>query len=84
MSLVAWLQEHRRSVLFLLFVLAVGGVASVSRLPVGLFPHVSFPRIVVNVDAGFSAGYAAAVVNKLKEKLVHHGEHGAHGGRKKK
>lgn len=52
MSLVAWLQEHRRSVLFLLFVLAVGGVASVSRLPVGLFPHVSFPRIVVNVDAG--------------------------------
>jgi CzcA family heavy metal efflux pump len=52
MSLVAWLQEHRRSVLFLLFVLAVGGVASVGRLPVGLFPHVSFPRIVVNVDAG--------------------------------
>ncbi len=52
MSLVAWLQEHRRSVLFLLFVLAVGGAASVSRLPVGLFPHVSFPRIVVNVDAG--------------------------------
>ena len=52
MSLVAWLQEHRRSVLFLLFVIAVGGVASVSRLPVGLFPHVSFPRIVVNVDAG--------------------------------
>ncbi len=52
MSLVAWLQEHRRSVLFLLFVLAVGGAASVGRLPVGLFPHVSFPRIVVNVDAG--------------------------------
>ncbi len=52
MTLVAWLQEHRRSVLFLLFVLAAGGVASVGRLPVGLFPHVSFPRIVVNVDAG--------------------------------
>jgi CzcA family heavy metal efflux pump len=52
MSLVAWLQEHRRSVLFLIFVLAVGGAASVGRLPVGLFPHVSFPRIVVNVDAG--------------------------------
>ncbi len=52
MSFVAWLQEHRRSVLFLLFVLAVGGAASVGRLPVGLFPHVSFPRIVVNVDAG--------------------------------
>ncbi|TAM45754.1 MAG: efflux RND transporter permease subunit [Acidobacteria bacterium] len=52
MNLVAWLQEHRRSLLFLLFVLAAGGVASVGRLPVGLFPHVSFPRIVVNVDAG--------------------------------
>ena len=52
MSMVRWLQEHRRSVLFLLFVLAVGGVASVRRLPVSLFPHVTFPRIVVNVDAG--------------------------------
>jgi len=29
--------------------------------------------VVVNVDAGFSAGYAAAVVNKLKdEKPIHH------------
>ncbi len=52
MNLVAWLQEHRRSVLFLIFVLAIGGAVSVVRLPVGLFPHVSFPRIVVNVDAG--------------------------------
>ena len=39
--------------------------------------------VVVNVDAGFSAGYAAAVVNKMKEKTAHHGEHGEHGGRKR-
>ncbi len=38
--------------------------------------------VVVNVDAGFSAGYAAAVVNKMKEKDSHHGEHGAHGDKK--
>jgi len=37
--------------------------------------------LVVNVDAGFSAGYAAAVVNKMKKERVHHGEHGAHGGK---
>jgi len=38
--------------------------------------------VVVNVDAGFSAGYAAAVVNKMKEEEVHQAEHGARGGRK--
>ena len=40
--------------------------------------------VVVNVDAGFSAGYAAAVVNKMKEDVVRHGEHGARGEREKK
>ncbi len=51
-SLSAWLQRHRRSVLFLLALLAAGGVLAAFKLPVGLFPNVSFPRVVVEVDAG--------------------------------
>ncbi|OIQ78060.1 cobalt-zinc-cadmium resistance protein CzcA [mine drainage metagenome] len=47
-----WLQQHRRSVLFLLALLAAGGVLAAFKLPVGLFPNVAFPRVVVSADAG--------------------------------
>ena len=47
-----WLLAHRRSVLFLvLTAVLLGGVAA-WRLPVGLFPQIDFPRVVVSVDAG--------------------------------
>ncbi|MDE2163046.1 MAG: efflux RND transporter permease subunit [Alphaproteobacteria bacterium] len=52
MSLAHWVSRHRRSVLFLLFVAAVGGVVSGLSLPVALFPNVSFPRVRVTLDAG--------------------------------
>ncbi len=52
MSLLAWLREHQRSLLFLCALLAVGGAATVFRLPVALFPDVQFPRVVVSFDAG--------------------------------
>ncbi len=52
MNFVAWMQAHRRSVLFLLALLALGGLAASWTLPVALFPHVDFPRIVVSLDAG--------------------------------
>ena len=47
-----WLQLHRRSLLFLLLVFVLGGVFAAWKLPVGLFPNIDFPRIVVNIDAG--------------------------------
>ena len=47
-----WLQLHRRSLLFLLLVFVLGGAFAAWRLPVGLFPNIDFPRIVVNIDAG--------------------------------
>ncbi len=47
-----WLQNHRRSVLFLLALLALGGAASLFKLPTALFPQVSFPRVRVSIDAG--------------------------------
>ena len=52
MNFTAWMQAHRRSVLFLLVLLALGGLAASLQLPVALFPHVDFPRIVVSLDAG--------------------------------
>ncbi|MDB6126307.1 MAG: acriflavin resistance protein, partial [Verrucomicrobia bacterium] len=52
MNFVTWMQAHRRSVLFLIVLLALAGLASSLQLPVALFPHVDFPRIVVSLDAG--------------------------------
>jgi CzcA family heavy metal efflux pump len=52
MKLTGWMQAHRRSLLFLLAVLILGGIAAAFHLPVALFPRVSFPRVRVMIDAG--------------------------------
>jgi multidrug efflux pump subunit AcrB len=52
LSLADWTGAHRRSLLFGFLVLALGGIASLWSLPVGLFPRTTFPRVVVSVDAG--------------------------------
>ncbi|HYL88581.1 MAG TPA: efflux RND transporter permease subunit [Burkholderiales bacterium] len=52
MSLTEWLQSHRRSILFLVALLALGGAVAAFRLPVTLFPNVDFPRVLVSLDAG--------------------------------
>ena len=52
MNFTAFLQRHRRSLLFLTAALAVGGVLSAFHLPVAMLPYVQPPRIVVMLDAG--------------------------------
>ena len=52
MTFIEWMQSHRRSILFLLVLLAVGGTVAAFNLPVTLFPNVDFPRVVVSLDAG--------------------------------
>ena len=52
MNFSNWIHEHTRSVLFLIAVLALAGAASAFKLPVALFPNVSFPRVDVTVNAG--------------------------------
>ncbi len=52
MNFTDWVQAHRRSVLFLVTVLVLGGLGAIAMLPVALFPQVIFPRVVVSLDAG--------------------------------
>lgn len=52
MNFSLWMQRHRRSLLFLVFMLAVGGIASAFFMPVALFPDVAFPRVQMSLDAG--------------------------------
>ncbi len=50
--LTHWFHSHTRSIPFLIAALAIAGGACAFRLPVALFPQVTFPRIAVSIDAG--------------------------------
>ncbi|RLL49425.1 efflux RND transporter permease subunit [Mariprofundus sp. EBB-1] len=52
MKISGWIQQHRRSLLTLLLLFAVMGAVRTFHMPVGLFPQVTFPRIVVALNAG--------------------------------
>jgi len=52
MNVSSWMQTHRRSILFFLFMLAAAGLFASFKLPVALFPNVNFPRVVVSLNAG--------------------------------
>jgi multidrug efflux pump subunit AcrB len=52
MNLPTLLARHARAIVIVAFALAMAGLASSFTLPVGLFPQVSFPRVVVDLDAG--------------------------------
>ena len=52
MKLTQWAHYHQRSILFALSLLALGGIFSIVNTPVSLFPQVTFPRVVINIDAG--------------------------------
>ena len=52
MNFTQWMQGHRRSILFLLVLLALAGALAAFKLPVTLFPAVDFPRVLVTLDAG--------------------------------
>jgi CzcA family heavy metal efflux pump len=50
--LTAWTAAHRRSLLFLLLLPIIAGMAAALSLPVTLFPNVSFPRVRLSIEAG--------------------------------
>jgi len=70
-SLVERMHGQRRFVIALIALLAIGGLVASWTLPVALFPHVDFPRIVVNIDAGDRpAERMASEVTMLVEEAV--------------
>jgi CzcA family heavy metal efflux pump len=52
MSTSGWMQLHRRSLLFLIALLALAGAFAAFQLPISLFPNVQFPRAVVSLEGG--------------------------------
>jgi len=71
MNLVRWVEHHRRSILFLVLVFGLAGLASSLALPVSLFPHVTFPRIQVGIEAGnWPVDRMAIEVTRLVEEAV--------------
>ena len=71
MNFTGWLQTHRRSILFLLTILAVGGVIAAFVLPVTLFPNVSFPRVAVELNSGDrTADQMVALVTRPVEEAI--------------
>ncbi|MEO7681009.1 MAG: efflux RND transporter permease subunit [Sphingomonas sp.] len=46
------MQRHQRSIWLSVFLVTLAGLVAATRLPVTLFPHIDYPRIVVSIDAG--------------------------------
>ena len=68
MRLVA---RHGRTLVFLALSLALAGALLAASMPVGLFPQVAFPRVVVDLDAGSRpADQTALLVTRPIEEAV--------------
>jgi multidrug efflux pump subunit AcrB len=71
MSFAAFTERHARSILLVALALAIAGVVSATSLPVGLFPQVAFPRVVVDLDAGSRpADQTALLVTRPVEEAI--------------
>jgi multidrug efflux pump subunit AcrB len=71
MKFVASVERHARSIVVIMIALAVAGIAAALSLPVGLFPQVSFPRVVVDLSAGDRpAPEMALLVTKPVEQAI--------------
>lgn len=46
------LEKHSRAIYLAAILLTVGGGFALTRLPVGLFPQIDYPRVIVSIDAG--------------------------------
>ena len=62
------IQKHSRSIWLSLFLVTLAGIVGAMRLPVTLFPHINYPRVVVAIDAGErDAGQMAADITRPAE-----------------
>jgi multidrug efflux pump subunit AcrB len=71
MNFAGFVGRHARSIILMAIALAVAGAVSAISLPVGLFPQVAFPRIVVDLDAGSRpADQTALLVTRPVEEAI--------------
>ena len=65
------LERHARSILLVAMALALAGAVAALSMPVGLFPQVSFPRVVVDVSAGDRpADQTALILTRPVEEAI--------------
>lgn len=71
MSFAALVERHARSIVAIACALAVAGLVAAISLPVGLFPQVSFPRVVVDLSSGDRpADQTALTVTRPVEEAI--------------
>ena len=46
------IERHGRTMTLALILVTLAGLLGALRLPVSLFPHIDYPRIVISIDAG--------------------------------
>ena len=71
MTFAGFVERHARSILLVAIAVAVAGAVAARSLPVGLFPQVAFPRVVVDLDAGSRpADQMALLVTRPVEQAI--------------
>src|SRR5450755_1835460 len=71
MSFEHILQSHARSIITIFAALIVAGIVAMWAMPVGLFPQVSFPRVVVDLSSGDRpADQTALTVTRPVEEAI--------------
>jgi len=49
---ISALQQHAKTIWMAVVIATIAGVFAAQHLPVALFPHIDYPRVVVSIDAG--------------------------------
>ncbi|WBO21301.1 efflux RND transporter permease subunit [Sphingomonas abietis] len=71
MGVADFIERQSRAILAVAFALALAGIVAALTLPIGLFPQVSFPRVVVDLDAGSRpADQTAILVTRPVEEVL--------------
>ncbi len=52
MRFFEFITSHRKGIIFLVTILSLGGIVSLFRMPISLFPNIDFPRLVILADNG--------------------------------
>ncbi|WP_159981356.1 MULTISPECIES: efflux RND transporter permease subunit [unclassified Novosphingobium] len=65
------LREQSRAIVLVALAMALAGAIAATALPIGLFPQVSFPRVVVDLDSGSRpADQTALTVTRPVEEAI--------------